>query len=163
MNRTTLGMTLSHGLLYAAGGFFMIGTAVTVADVALRATTGANIPAAIELTSLTIGLGALLSMPVCYAYRSQVTAKLLSELKPNIFQLPLGILGAAVSVGFAALLFWIMTDNALSKLGSPETTSDLGLPMPLALSIVALTLGAGFAAALIGLVAELRSHRGRTL
>jgi hypothetical protein len=51
---------------------------------------GRNVPGAIETTSFAIGLGALLSMPVCYALRNHVTAKLLSELMPNRFGRPLG-------------------------------------------------------------------------
>jgi TRAP-type C4-dicarboxylate transport system permease small subunit len=61
-------------ILAAAGLCFLFGTGVTVVDVALRAVAGSNVPGAIELTSLSIGLGALLSMPVCYAKRAHVTA-----------------------------------------------------------------------------------------
>ncbi|MCI4661193.1 MAG: TRAP transporter small permease [Neomegalonema sp.] len=146
------GKAASAFLLYASGACFLVGAAVTVVDVSLRAAMGANVPAAIELTSLSIGLGALISMPVCYLKRSHVTAKLLSELSPRRFARPLGFLGALVSVGFALLLFWIMLANVLEKLGSPETTSDLGLSKPLALIIVAITMGAGLIAALVSLV-----------
>jgi TRAP-type C4-dicarboxylate transport system permease small subunit len=151
-----IGAALSTGFLYSAATCFLLGTGVTVIDVGLRATTGANVPAAIELTSLSIGLGALLSMPVCYARRSHVTAKLLSELSPRLFNRPLGLLGALISIGFAGLLIWIMGQNSLSKLGSAQTTSDLGLSMPLALTVVSLTLAAALIAAVAGFILELR-------
>lgn len=133
----------SKAFLALAGGCFVFGAGVTVCDVALRALAESNIPGAIELTSLSIGLGALVSMPVCYARRAHVTAKLLSELSPRRFTRPLSLLNAAASVVFGAMLFWIMADNALSKLGSPETTADLGLPIPAALAVVAIVLGSG--------------------
>lgn len=148
---------ISLTLLGAAAGFFLIGTGVTVADVVLRKTAGINVPGAIEITSYSIGFGALVSMPVCYALRSHVTAKLLSELKPGLFIKPLGRTGAVASTLFAGVLAWIMGANAFSKLGSPETSADLGLPMPALLSIAALTLGAAFFAACVGLWLEWRA------
>ncbi|SNY92394.1 TRAP-type C4-dicarboxylate transport system, small permease component [Cohaesibacter sp. ES.047] len=151
--------SVQDGLLFAAGSCFLLGTSVTVADVFLRSVTGTNLPAAIELTSLSIGLGALLSMPVCYANRSHVNAKLLSEMSPRRFRRPLGLLGAVVSVGFALLLLVIMGENTASKVGSPETTSDLGLSMPVALSVVTFALAISFVGALIGLRSEWRSGR----
>ncbi len=153
----------SKALLYVAAGCFLLGTGVTVVDVALRALSGTNVPAAIELTSLSIGLGALLSMPVCYARRTHVTANFLSELMPQLFLRPLGLLGAVGSVIFALILLWIAGENALSKLGSPETTSDLGLPMPIALSVVTLTLVLALIAAIAGLIHELRKDHGGDL
>lgn len=150
---------VSKSFLVAAGACFLIGTGVTVADVIVRAVAGKNVPAAIELTSLSIGLGALLSMPVCYAKRTHVTAKLLSELSPNRFTRPLGIVGALGSLIFAALLMWIVGENTLSKLGSPQVTPDLGLSMPLALIVVTLALAASLVAALAGAWFILRNER----
>lgn len=123
-------------LLACAAGCFLFGAGVTVADVIVRAVAGRNVPAAIELTSLSIGLGALLSMPSCYARRVHVTARLLSEIRPYRFERPLGVLGAVASLLFAGLLFFVLAHNTLAKLGSPETTADLGLSIPLALSVV---------------------------
>lgn len=137
--------------LVLAGGCFIFGAGVTVVDVALRAAFGTNVPGAIELTSLSVGCGAILTMPVCYALRSHVSAKLLSEVAPNRFGAPLARLNALVSVGFAALLFWIMAENAWSKLGSPQTTPDLGVPMPAALMLIAGVLGLAVLAAIYGL------------
>jgi len=147
---------ISIALLSAAAGCFLLGTGVTVADVVLRKVAGVNVPGAIELTSFSIGFGALLSMPVCYALRSHVTATLLSELKPGLFLKPLGRVGAVTSVIFAAVLVWIMGENAISKFGSPQTSADLGLPMPVLLSVTAITLGAAFFAACVGLWLEWR-------
>ncbi|SFJ07839.1 TRAP transporter small permease [Celeribacter neptunius] len=150
---------VSGALLASAGLCFLFGTGVTVSDVILRAVAGKNVPGAIELTSLSIGLGALLSMPVCYAKRTHVTAKLLSELSPNRFTRPLGLVGAIGSLIFAALLLWIMGENVVSKWGSPETTADLGLPIPLAISVAAVTLGFALIAAIAGLWFAARNER----
>ncbi|MFP1645081.1 TRAP transporter small permease [Pontitalea aquivivens] len=146
-------------LLYASAGCFILGAGVTVVDVALRGLAGRNVPAAIELTSFAIGLGALLAMPVCYGLRSNVTARLLSELMPNRFGRPLSRLGAASAVVFAAVLFWVMAGNALAKIGSPETSRDLGLPMPVLLGLVAVCLGLSLLAAVAGLWSEWRKAR----
>jgi len=149
---------VDKALLTMAAGCFLFGTGVTVVDVALRAAAGLNVPAAIEMTSLSIGLGALLSIPVCFVRRSHVSARLLSELMPERFARPLGMLGALVSVVFAALLLAILARNTLSKLGSPETTADLGLSIPLALGVVTAGFAGALIAALVGLVFE---HEGR--
>lgn len=148
-----------NGFLGLAGLSFLFGTGVTVLDVLLRAVAGKNLPGAIELTSLSIGFGALMSMPVCYAKRTHVTAKLLSEVSPNRFTFPLGLLGSVASLVFAALMVWIVGTNMLSKLGSPETTADLGLSIPVALVVVTLALLAGLVAAVVGLRAALRNER----
>ncbi len=159
MIHSKLKKRVSNVFLGGAGVCFLFGTAVTVGDVALRAIANKNIPGAIEMTSLSIGLGAVLSMPVCYAKRTHVTAKLLSELSPNRFTYPLGVLGAIASAIFAGLLLWVMGENAFEKLGSPETTADLGLPTPVLLSIVAVALAACGVAALAGLRLALRNER----
>lgn len=150
---------ISTAFLGTAGLCFLFGTGVTVTDVAVRAVAGRNVPAAIELTSLSIGLGALLSIPVCYALGSNVTAKLLSELMPNRFGRPLGVLGAIGALLFALLLLWCVGENTLSKLGSPETTADLGLPIPVALVVVTLALAASAVAAVVGLWSALTHKR----
>ncbi|MAM11089.1 MAG: hypothetical protein CML23_11640 [Rhizobiaceae bacterium] len=149
---------VSTVLLAVAAGCFLVGAGVTVTDVAMRALLGRNVPAAIELTSYSIGLGALLSIPVCYATRTHVSAKLMSELMPGRLSRPLGLLGAAASAVFAALLLWIVAANALSKIGSPETTPDLRLPMPLLLIIVTAALAAAAVAALVGLWLEFKGR-----
>ncbi len=159
MTASAIRNILSKAFLAAAGGCFVFGAGVTVGDVVLRAVAGMNVPAAIELTSLSIGLGALLSMPVCYAKATHVTARLLSELSPGRFSRPLGLVGSVFSLGFAALLLWILARNACSKLGSPQTTADLGLSMPLALSVVALALAAALVASVAGLFFTLKNGR----
>jgi len=152
---------ISYGFLGAAGCCFLFGTAVTVTDVLLRAVAGKNVPGAIELTSLSIGLGALLSMPVCYATRTHVAAKLLSEISPRRFAYPLGLVGAVAAAVFAAMLLWIVGSNAVAKLESPETTADLGLSVPVALIVVTIALTAGLLAAGRGLVTAV-SGKGDT-
>ncbi|MGA0539571.1 TRAP transporter small permease [Neotabrizicola sp. VNH66] len=138
-------------LLGAAASCFLAGAGVTVADVAARGLFGANVPAAIEVTSFLIGFGALLSMPVCYERRSHVCARLLSEVNPDRFLRPLGMLGAVASVLFAGLMVWILLANTLGKIESPETTRDLGLPMVALLWIVTGTLVLALLGAIVGL------------
>jgi TRAP-type C4-dicarboxylate transport system permease small subunit len=147
---------LTSVLLGSAGGCFLLGAGITIADITLRSTVGGSIPAAIELTSFSIGLGALISIPVCFAKRTHVTAKLLSDFVPWRFGRLLNILSAAASWLFAGALMWIVGQNTLSKLGSPEVSPDLGLPMPALLGIVTVTLIAAFVAAIAGLYLELK-------
>ncbi|WP_233192977.1 TRAP transporter small permease [Acidimangrovimonas sediminis] len=149
---------VSTVFLAAAAGCFMLGAGVTVADVVLRAVAGRNVPAAIETTSLLIGLGALLSIPVSYAMRTHVTARLLSEMAPGRFARPLGRFGALMQLLFAGVLCAIMAVNLWQKWASPERTPDLNLPMPPLWAVVALTFLAALVAALAGLVLEWRRH-----
>ena len=150
----------SSTLLLSAAAFFLLGAGVTVADVALRSVLGQSVPAAIEATSFAIGFGALLSMPACYLNRTHVTARLLSELAPLSFARPLGRIGAVFTLIFAAMLIWMVGENALEKWGSAETSRDLGLPMPILLSIVSAALLAALAAAIVGLWLELKREDG---
>ena len=133
---------------------------MTVLDVVLRASLGTNVEGVIEITSFLIGFGALLSMPVCYEMRNHVCAKLLSEMNPARFARPLGLLGAVCSVLFAALMVWVLVENASSKIGSPETSRDLGLSMVWLLWIVAGTLVVALCSALIGLWREIKGEIG---
>ncbi|WP_417712132.1 TRAP transporter small permease [Roseibium aggregatum] len=159
MHSPSLRKIVPNSFLAAAGICFLFGTAVTVCDVVLRAIAGTNVPGAIELTSLSIGLGALLSMPVCYAKQGHVSAKLLSELAPARFARPFGLLGSVVSLGFAGLILWAVGQNALAKAGSPETTPDLGFPIPIALTVVTLALLAAFLAAMAGVWFVVRNEK----
>lgn len=156
-----LGRKIQSVLLGTAAGCFILGAGVTVLDVILRKAAGLNVPAVIELTSFLIGLGALISFPVCYVQRSHVAARLLSEVRPRTFARPLGLFGAFVSTVFALVLFVTMADNTWSKLGSPELSRDLALPMPVLLGIVTLILGLSAIAAIIGLWAEFRGNGDR--
>lgn len=151
---------ISTALLAAAAGCFLFGAGVTVVDVGLRTLFGHNVPAAIELTCYSIGLGALLSFPVCYATRTHVTAKLLSELNPGWLARGLGIIGATASAVFAVILFWIVSSNTISRLGSPETTPDLRLPVPPLLVLLSLVLAISAAAAIAGMWFEVRRKGG---
>lgn len=157
--RTRMGTLMSYAFLGAGSACYLLGAGVTVADVALRALAGRNVHGAIELTSYSIGLGALLSMPVCYAERSHVTAKLLSELRPGVFARPLGLVGALGSAGFTAILCAVVVADAVARRGSPQTSPDLGLPVPALLAVTGLALAAAAVAALAGLWAEWRAGR----
>lgn len=159
MTERSASRRVANVLLALAGGCFLVGMSVTVADVALRAVANRNVPAAIELTSLSIGFGALLSIPVCYGNRTHVTARLLSEISPNRFAAPLGVFGGLASVIFALMLLWIAVQDALSRMGSPETTADLGLSRSLAAWVVTAALAAGPVAALAALWIFVRRQR----
>ena len=154
MNATGIGARVGNWVLLVATFCFLAGTGVTVVDVALRALLGRNLPGAIETTALTVGLGALLSIPACYLYRGHVTAKLLSEIAPGLFAKPLGLFGAFCSALFAIVMFAILAVNLREKIGSPETTSDLQLTMWMLLSVVTAVSGAGVVAALRALFAS---------
>ena len=138
---------------------FLIGTSATVIDVLIRAAANRNLPGVIEITTLSIGLGALLSMPVCYLNDTHVTARLLSELRPGIFRRPLRALGAIFALIFATTMAAIMGHFALGKLGGPETTSDLQIRMDALLVVVFLTFLAAFVAALVRVLPLVRGSQ----
>ena len=147
---------LSRALLLFAAASFLVGAAATVLDVVLRATTGGNLSGVIELTTLSIGFGSLLSIPVCYHQNTHVSARLLSELKPALFARPLGFVGALFSLLLATLLAAIMTLYAIGKWGGPETSPDMQLPMDMLLAITALAFVAALVAAGARIIAILR-------
>lgn len=142
---------LSRLLLLFAAVSFLAGAATTVLDVVLRGVAAGNLPGAIELTTLSIGLGALLSIPVCYRKNTHVAAHLLSEFNPITFRRPLRLLGTVFSLIFAGTLATIMALYAVEKWGGLETTSDMQLPLDILLTIAALA----FVAALVAAVARL--------
>ncbi len=118
---------------------FLLGALMTVLDVFLRAIWNANLPGVIEATALSIGLGALLSMPACYLKDANVTARLFSELKPKLFKRPFLIVGSSFSLVFAISLFYIMTTYVIESWGTPESTPDLGFPKDLLLLLISVS------------------------
>ena len=142
-------------ILWLAVAFYLLGAGVTVLDVALRSLLGGNVPGSVEITCLSIAMGALLSIPECYESRRHVSAKLFSEMSPEKFARPLGLLGALLSLILAAVLTWIMTRFAMNRWNSIETTIDLRLPMSLLMSVVALCFWLALVSAVIGLWREL--------
>lgn len=142
--------------LILAATCFLIGASATVVDVLVRAVANRNLPGVIEITTLSIGLGALLSMPVCYMNDTHVTARLLSELRPGLFLRPLRAFGAVFALIFAGIMAAIMGHFAIGKLGGPETTSDLQIRMDVLLVVVFLTFLAAFLAALVRILRLVR-------
>lgn len=148
-------------LLLLAGFFFVAGALITVADVAMRAFSSASVPAVIEITTLLIGIGAVLSMPVCFLKDRHVTAKLLSEFIPAMGR-KLSFLAATLSILFAALLTFMMGKNALSKWSGFESMPDTGLPVAWLLALIAVIFAISVVAALQALInlARGKSHYG---
>ena len=113
-------------------GCFLRGTGVTGSDDVRRKVAGINLPGAIEPTSFSIGFGARLSMPVCYALRSPVAAMLRSELRPVQFRTPLRRIGAAVvladGVRYLVLIGANLFNFFLALSGLPFST--VGEPAP---------------------------------
>lgn len=140
MSKYVVTSVISQVLLLSASGCFLVGAGITLSDIGARALFNSHINGAIELTTLTIALGALLSMPVAYARRGHITAKLLSEFSPLWVNKSLGILGASLSVLFATLLLVACGLQLIEQFGSPEITPDTGIPIYILLSIVVFTL-----------------------
>ncbi len=142
-------------LLLVAAGFFVAGAAITIADVLARALFSSNVDAAIELTTLFVGLGALLSMPMCFARLEHVTAKMISEFLSGRRGAILNIFGALLSVVFVAALFLFTAQSAWEKFGSPQTTPDIGLRVSWLWIIVAGSIGLSVLASIRGLMTAL--------
>ncbi len=157
MKLNALPSALAQVSLLAAAVCFLAGAGATVLDVLLRAVWNESLPGVIEMTSLSIALGALLSIPVCYLRGTHVTARLLSETNPQLFQRPLSVLGSILSVVFAGVLAGMVTLNAFEKWGGPETTRDLQLPMSVLLAVTAF----GFVVALLAAVANVAGELSR--
>jgi len=148
MSRKSFGWHISRILLLGSSFCFLAGAGITIADIGARALFNSHVDAAIELTTLFIALGALLSMPVTYAYRKHITAKLLSEFLPAGAGRVFVIIGGLLSVLFAGILLLAVSINLQDKFGSPETTPDTGLPVYLLLTVVDVALAMALVAAL---------------
>ncbi len=142
-------------LLLVAAGFFVAGAAVTIADVLARALFSSNVDSAIELTTLFVGLGALLSMPTCFAGLEHVTAKMISEFLSGRSGAVLTVFGALLSIAFVVLLFVFSVQSAWEKAGSLQATPDIGLRVSTLWIVVAAALGLAVLAAFRGLLAAL--------
>ena len=125
---------------------FLMAATLTVTDVVLRGLFSKSVPAGVELTALLVGLGAILSIPNCFATNTHVTAKLLSEFFPRVLGRPLFWVGSVGSIVFAWAAFFVVAQNTYEKLASAETTPDAGLPVNVLLGVVS----AGFLIAAIG-------------
>ena len=139
----------SNLLLAISALCFLFGASATVLDVVLRAVANSHLPNVIEITTLSIGLGALVSIPVCFLKDTHITARLLSELKPNLFLVPLARFGVLFSILFVGIMVYITGSYAVEKWGSPERTPDLRLKMDVLVAIVFLTFMVSLVAVIV--------------
>lgn len=152
--------------MVAATACYLGGVGVTIVDVFARLLLSRSLPGGIELTTLLIALGALISIPGCYAHHGHVTAKLLSELSPGRFARKLELAGAFASLVFAVALCGLLAISLWHKLGSAEITTDLGLLVWPIFAILVLALALAVIGALYGLMHKIEvgeadlEHRG---
>ena len=152
MSSKTLSHRFAQVMLISASSCFLIGAGITLLDIFVRALFHSHVDASIELTTLFIGLGALLSMPVTFSRKGHITAKLLSEFLPAKIGYWLAVFGAGVSLLFSLILLIAEYLTAYEKFGSPETTPDTGTPVSILLIIITITLFMAFCGAVIALV-----------
>jgi len=138
-------------LLMLAATCFVGGAGVTIADILYRSVSGSNVASAIEITTLLVGLGALLSMPPCYASLEHITAKMITEVVAKESAKRLGIFGALLSIAFAGMIFFFALLGALERFNSVQVTPDLKLEIWWLWIILAASLGLSFIASIRGL------------
>lgn len=138
----------SRLLLIAAAFCYLAGAFATIVDVVLRATVNSHLPNVIEVTTLTVGAGALISIPVCFLNGTHVTARFLSELKPDLLLKPLGYINVLFACVFTVVMALVTGLHAFEKWGGPERTADLQLSLDNFLMIVFLIFCGSVIAAL---------------
>lgn len=142
--------------LIGAAVCFITAAGATVTDVVLRAVAGSTVPNVIEFMTLMVGLGALFSIPICYWRDTHVTARLLSEFRPEKFAQPLGLMGSLFSAVFAILLAWLMGRYAMQRWGRAQTTSGMEIPVDLLYVVVTIAFSAAAIAAVARLIVLLK-------
>ncbi|MGB1091190.1 MAG: TRAP transporter small permease subunit, partial [Oceanobacter sp.] len=100
MSKKPITAHIGAGMLLFSAICFLIGSFITLSDIGLRSLANSNLDAAIELTTLTIALGALVSIPMTYAREGHITARLISEFSPPVVGRFMRIQGALMSLLF---------------------------------------------------------------
>jgi TRAP-type C4-dicarboxylate transport system permease small subunit len=140
-------------LLLCAAVAIGMAACVTIIDVVGRFFFRFTLQGAIELSTLLIGLGVVLSMPICFTNNENITAELIRGILSRPLVMALNILSGIASLVFIAILTWIETRDLMQTWGGFRALPDTGFPYDKALLIVSV----GFALTTVGAVFGFRA------
>lgn len=137
---------LTTVLLLCAAAAIGMAACVTIIDVVGRFFFRYTLQGAIELSTLFIGVGVVLSMPICFTNNENITAELIRGILSRPLVVALNILSGISSLAFIAILTWIETRDLMENWGGFRAMPDTGFPYDTALLIVS----AGFILTTVG-------------
>jgi TRAP-type C4-dicarboxylate transport system permease small subunit len=103
----TIWTRLTTVLLLAAAASIGLAATVTIVDVVGRFAFNSTLQGAIEISTLFIALGVVLSMPLVFSLNENITAELIRGLLSKPLVMAMNVLSGVTSLGFIALLTWI--------------------------------------------------------
>jgi TRAP-type C4-dicarboxylate transport system permease small subunit len=137
---------LTTVLLLCAAIAIGMAACVTIIDVVGRFAFRFTLQGAIELATLFIGLGVVLSMPMCFTNNENITAELIRGFLSRPLIVFINVLSGIASLVFIAILAWIESRDLAQNWGGFRTLPDTGFPYDKGLLVVA----AGFILTTIG-------------
>lgn len=145
-------------ILGAAASIGMAAT-VTVVDVVGRFAFNATLQGAIEISTLFIALGVVLSMPLVFSTNENISAELIRSFLSKPLVVAMNVLSGAASLGFIALLTWIEWGELSRSWGGFRTMPDTGFPYDKALLVVTAALVLTTVGALFGFHAMMKKGK----
>lgn len=106
-----------------------IAIAVTVADIALRATVNAAILGTVDITQLCVMGAAFWSIPYAFTRDGHVSVEIGTSRLPPRLRHVLDALAALLGVLFMGLIGWYGWDSAALALDYGDVSQNLALPM----------------------------------
>lgn len=152
----TFWMKITTALLLCAAVAIGMAAGVTLVDVTGRFLFNRTLQGAIELSTLFVGLGVALSMPVVFTANENITAELIRGMLSRRWVMALNMLSGTASIGFIAFLTWIESRELTRNWGGFRVMPDTGFPYDKALLIVTAAFVLSTIGALFGLYARMK-------
>jgi len=112
------------------GGFVLLGVIVAnVLSVLGAATINKTLPGDFELTEVGVAIAAFSFLPYCQIAGLNVTADIFTSGASRAWLAFFSMLGAAIALGFGALLLWRMYLGMLDQRAYDSTTAILQIPL----------------------------------
>ena len=141
-------------VLALLGGFLLVGLAgLITASVLMRWLGGQGVNGDFELVQMGLAMAVFAFLPLCQAYRGNVTVDTFTARLPAAAQAALDLLWDLVYAAFAAFIAWRLAIGAAEALASRTTSMVLGLPIHYAIAACAAM------AAFLALIAVLTAVR----
>jgi TRAP-type C4-dicarboxylate transport system permease small subunit len=155
----TIWTRLTTVLLLAAAASIGLAATVTIVDVVGRFAFNSTLQGAIEISTLFIALGVVLSMPLVFSINENITAELIRGLLSKPLVMAMNLLSGVTSLGFIALLTWVEGRELSRSWGGFRAMPDTGFPYDKALLVVTAALVLTTVGALFGFRAMMKKGK----
>lgn len=150
---------LTTVLLVAGATSIGLAAAVTILDVVGRFAFHSTLQGAIEISTLFIALGVVLSMPLVFSTNENITAELIRGLLSKPLVVAMNFLSGLTSLGFIALLTWVEGGELSRNWNGSRAMPDSGFPYDKALLVVAAAFVLTTVGALFGFRAMMKKGK----